>query len=762
MNDKIKEIKGTYSICAGIFPCLLYHQYTFYDEYVPKTLSMRVNYRNVDVTRFGVYCTNQSLVIQASMEDVHPSFLMGHTFKIVFTSFVHRVASDDSSSIDECLVMKSVLGKAAMKSVLGKAAASSTELFAEALTAKTIKEGIQWLRGEIEIDNNTEERSLTEWMSVYLDLLRETIPLQNTDKHQDNDCLAYAREFIANREWPQVNDPEADHTSYKHIVLEELDKFSRGDATMLDFWELCCFVRRFIFTNLARQTKIVAHVVDGIHRLTALETVMTYHEYYRKSCNVMISTDVVLPTAHGLNKEFVKEMLDLSNLTQSYQGCQREHGRREVMKYLMNKFSQQFSGGDETLDESNLEPEAIKITALLCDNGFQRNFRSFSKLHLSFRSRQERDKFIEKLFKVNKKWSLHCDLFHFTPLKPLLKNKQIKHLYTARRYELDFDSSLYETVQVLLWTRISSESRYQLWNFFAADQIDQIRQTRAPEKDTTNIWVTCMIHTIHTSVYYTSMICHTKQLDHSISSLIKLALQPTLEFFSKHGINPTPPAWFTRITGKYEEAEKEKLPTDFYSFITISFAIHLHIGVIAEKRKSGRKSTRKNLDVKNNASSMDDLFQQDDWFTSQDDDDENREFVWSPNIMCFVRMLEEEKIGNDEYIIANMRGIFLEETTSNSLTNDDDGERVESIMKPSNDQYDILKKLIKKFKSHTFLAFLKNGDPTMRELANKIERIRDEKLELCYRLGRDENDSNDAEEEEGEDVNQEDEDEEDE
>ena len=85
---------------------------------------------------------------------------------------------------------------------------------------------------------------------VYLQLLVEKM-----QKIKGFDDL---KAFINDRDWPDG--------SWGLGRCKELLE-SQGAVTVDDAY----FLRRFIHENLARATKIVVHVVDGIHRVTAID-----------------------------------------------------------------------------------------------------------------------------------------------------------------------------------------------------------------------------------------------------------------------------------------------------------------------------------------------------------------------------------------------------------------------------------------------------------------------------------------------------------
>ena len=96
--DDVYDKYSEGSLGAGIFPCLSLHclNNPWWNDGIPNSLAMRLNYRSVDLTRFGIGCEqlNSNLFDRAKSEkdSDFPSFLSGHPFILVFTSFENRNA----------------------------------------------------------------------------------------------------------------------------------------------------------------------------------------------------------------------------------------------------------------------------------------------------------------------------------------------------------------------------------------------------------------------------------------------------------------------------------------------------------------------------------------------------------------------------------------------------------------------------------------------------------------------------------------------
>ena len=160
-----------YNLRGGIFPCLTLHCNTADDKHIPNFLSMPLNYRKVDKIRFGIDCedtdrSDSNLLQRLIHERDHdfPSFLSGHPFILVLTSFGRNCYHDDDEN--DCSRMKSSLGD--------DYDADTSYTRAVPLTLEIINMAITWLRGI-----NVVEAKLVELVQdgllSYFKLLQELI-----------------------------------------------------------------------------------------------------------------------------------------------------------------------------------------------------------------------------------------------------------------------------------------------------------------------------------------------------------------------------------------------------------------------------------------------------------------------------------------------------------------------------------------------------------------------------------------------------------
>lgn len=184
-------------------------------EDIPNHLAMPINYRRVDLTRFGIGCegtltrncenaaqSNTNLLQRAIHETYgqFPSFLSGHPFILAFTSFVEK-ANDDVTDGDgkDCVCMIR-----AFCDDDNDADVSTSYTYAVPLSLDTVNTAIQWLRGNNTIMPLEEATSVEEGLLAYLKLLQEMIPLQNPNRDLKG-ALKDAKDFFNSHDWGPSN-----------------------------------------------------------------------------------------------------------------------------------------------------------------------------------------------------------------------------------------------------------------------------------------------------------------------------------------------------------------------------------------------------------------------------------------------------------------------------------------------------------------------------------------------------------------------------
>ncbi len=144
---------------------------------------------------------------------------------------------------------------------------------------------------------------------------------------------------------------------------------------------------------MAKQTKIVAHVVDGIHRLTALECVLIGYQppeaddYAVRLPHAETSLPIIatVPTKTELSdKDFINEMKRISSECQQSFGSLHPHSKKEFFAMLIQDLNevckprrrgarQFFLMSDRFDDKMNvpfLEYFAKLIIRVICDKKY--------------------------------------------------------------------------------------------------------------------------------------------------------------------------------------------------------------------------------------------------------------------------------------------------------------------------------------------------------------------------------------------------------
>ena len=200
-------------------------------------------------------------------------------------------------------------------------------------------------------------------------------------------------------------------------------------------------------------------------------------------------------------------------------------------------------------------------------------------------------------------------------------------MYDDNRYhQPQINAKVFELLQILLWSRLSRQTYRQLLNFFTSDEKTD-RQNSAPTRQMTDNWLTCMINSVFTRVYYSSILVMKSKYADEIKQkrsylhhkpnviLFELisAIKSNTDFSSKTGPNPVPPAWFKKLglglgsnssdymIRQFEKLVKEKcfdssydvtvatkkdqiikcitsgtlLHSEFLAFITVAYALHV-------------------------------------------------------------------------------------------------------------------------------------------------------------------------------------------
>lgn len=742
-------------IAARIFPCLTLHidrtQDTSHDNDdvsmrdFPNFLAMSVNYRKIILTRFGIRCQESDKIDQRNInlfitavneEQGHlPSFLGGQPFLLVVTSFEERTACKGGE--DYTRMISTVFHHD------DDNGDNSRSFHAVPLSLDIINEANKWLCGE---DQFQEANSVEEGLKVYIQQLRNRIPLLRiSTKFAAND-LKEARSFLETHDWG------SSHQQAGHLIGRIADEAET-------YRELCCDILKFIFKNLARRTKVVVHIVDGIHRLTALEYALVWPSS-AQAFTMELQTNVCCPTR--VTNAFVTKMLSLSNETQNQQGCLKDHGKKEFYKELIQLLDDVCTVKKFMIDEENnmmndsatsleqdIEHFGSLVLYVLFHDDSRKKYALDPVLNLGYideyifhgtpRQGQlhpiaetHRNEVLSRLFKNNKRhWSLHVTT---------LKNNSL--LTKKCNYESAVvQSSLFELAQVLMWTRTSKKSRNLLFDFFSKNHPTPAAQLSSGSPDLTNKWVTCMVNAIATCVYYSYRVCTANKIMQSLDEkryfqprLITSAIESILPFFSQTGVDPKTPEWFNSLSQRLKE-EKLQLPDDYNTLVTVAYALHLEVGILVERESSsgrGKKGVRKFEEEVNDPKH---LFQYGNYFTPTDGAEK-----WTLNIQSFVDSLSESDNNIYKNTVEHLIRFYATGNSKTCMT-----ETNISINQHSVDQYTILRNLVTHVQSNDFGEFLTSicvddGLPdevkcTAKQLHDKINNLPPQLLEEFYVRG---------------------------
>jgi len=637
----VTEIIQLEEVEAWLCPCLTLHHCTDDRDTVPPiTLSCPVNMRPLSLTRLGHNCTNtekaDNLLYQMRVEKRNsvPTCLSGD-FCLAFTSY-----SSDESTTKNVMVPIDHIDRPCIISMA-----------ASGLTVEILSGAINWLNDEGV--PHEEFTTVQEGLRLYLKTLSDKIRglhLLHSEMDVQYDVATTIHGFIRDRTWPS--------SDAQLRLLADINEFLYGVVGVghdVDFWQLCTKARRFIYRYTARQTKVVAHIVEGTHRIAALECALggyTYSpnenddqmliEIYLKSLphaekKVNIRAIPVPPNQGGLEDgSFASNMRVISAQAQVSVGKMQPHGKKifyaimiEKMRVVCNGAKMKYLLDSDQIDHEHIQQHikscAEKIVAIIRDNcemyhhmvgkmelekGLQKTSEEWMSLFQKKKTKTKKRK-NKAGQEANPTFTYHWD-YHRNSIYSIFQN--LKDIHKDSRYNMGVPAELFELVQVLLWTRISEECYTRLYRFFDHSN-PETKQLSAGSIDKEAKWVTCMISTVGTSVFYSNAVLSKirKKSASLIPKLIGSAILITTEFFSKRGMDPIKPEWFVSVYEKLENWESYDdviricmgilegrnvdnddmtslrnvmldkvccqkglgLPKDYLSFLTLAFALHL-------------------------------------------------------------------------------------------------------------------------------------------------------------------------------------------
>ena len=827
---------------AVVLPCLTLHRDDDLEKKaeIPDQLACPFNMRKLNTINLGENCINKENLVNTLRKehrDSVPSVLSGD-HHLIFTSYEtsHNTSNDNSTTIDEALIMQSTLTE-------GDVVNLNSFCYATNLTKETITTGIQWLRGDASPDNFN---STKDALVAYLETLKQVIPLQkplggglmsmtkadilNAYVKDNHVYMRDAYRFIQCRDWPDGDEKEMVLGKLKEYggLLDDdvnfrltVNSFKHEDRK---FREMCSLARRFIYKNVAKQTKVIVHVVDGTHRLTALEcALISYkssddillHHYHLRlpHSEKNLSIIAILPTDAELTSNFVDQMKCLSSQCQTSFGSLHPHGKKQFFAAMIEdldleckkKFPQRpfFMSSAENEDTNiTIGPPLIgdfanTIIDIIRHEKYTQNYHMVPGMNLSEMVKKNVECW-RHLFQKKKPGSDNYGDYTFLwDDGKLTVQHFISHclgeIHSDNRYSRKgLNSQTFELAQLLMFTRISLESYKQVLDCFTTNAISSsIMQISAHDKTgtLTNQWISGLVDTIGTSVYYSfnvykkiKVTIHKEEL---LMRLIKSAIKGTTEFCSEYGLHPKPPDWFNVVPQKMidkagittvlreifenrgivDEAEKAILqdkiekkysPTiqdNFISFIRVSFALDLHKRLMITTKGKSKLTDLIELGI----ISEDHLGKKPSQITTIVTSDISQERKWTACIKEYATDIAPHIYSHDcNGQIAQVTRHYLDsiiktKATTNKKkidTENNDTEEKVTLKKPALAEYQSIKSVIEHLKKPDFISYLEkniqfdNGvnhetKHKAKRLLGLIQEFPIQMLEECYVTGRD-------------------------
>ena len=327
----------------------------------------------------------------------------------------------------------------------------------------------------------------------------------------------------------------------------------------------CLNLRKFIFVNIAKETKIIIHLIDGSHRFIALDYLLLNEGETKHSKTEICVVNGFYP--RSITPSFIHSMATISANSQDYASQLSVHGPRDFLS--LSIFALDTICKEQGIDFLFEENNGLGTTFFETDvqgnfknpNGISDDDNVWASIHTIAPSTSI-DELREKVKKpvditdmyiqlwltkmaslikdvlLNSPWKLMVD-FNIDEVckntswdqlfKPahsekkrdkygyFFKSKQAtllafcckynsENIYNAERYLKQFPSHVIEVVQILLWSRLS-ESTYDILKTCFSCLCPEEQQLESNVSVTnTWRWISSMVHSITSSVYYSKII----------------------------------------------------------------------------------------------------------------------------------------------------------------------------------------------------------------------------------------------------------------
>lgn len=226
---------STLSVEVGILPFLL-----TYEGSNLNPVSLDVNSRKISTTRFTVSSDKNLLEVLCSNSETFSnaaSSLVKKKYTGIFTSFT-GIMEAGFKGLPKHLRLLTIARYEGGTKCYSKA---------KPLTKSILLKAITWLKGRNNVHNGGDRDysnlDVNELLMEYFTKLKNALPRR--DLKNQNDALA---KFIANHDWSS------------NINVQRIAGTLNKEAPECDMWQ-------FIISNLAKETRVILHLMDGNHRV---------------------------------------------------------------------------------------------------------------------------------------------------------------------------------------------------------------------------------------------------------------------------------------------------------------------------------------------------------------------------------------------------------------------------------------------------------------------------------------------------------------
>ena len=246
----------TKRVPVRILPLLQLHSTTTKNEQIqksiPDTKSISCNMRNFQLARITCESQEDNLLVKLRKETANQQSVLEGAVVVVVSSFTEEMVGD----------VRPTMTSVSFGEYDGD---QSQRHVATALTRDILENAINWLLGT---SSTVGQPTRGATFDHYIGYLAEKIP---------NDMsTANLAEFITSHTWKNSQSMREELDELLATLKQAGGEGPRNSPLTADFNSAARThdgykLQRFIHENLAKETKIVIHLIDGIHRVTALD-----------------------------------------------------------------------------------------------------------------------------------------------------------------------------------------------------------------------------------------------------------------------------------------------------------------------------------------------------------------------------------------------------------------------------------------------------------------------------------------------------------